>query len=245
MTASYIVEVSGSLQFKSALITFCCLHGKHTGKALTHTMLYLLDHAGVTAKAGHFLMDNTKKNGVMMGQLAGLHSNKFTAASTTDEFAEGWAGDTLDKDGSCPMVIAVAIRDDRGDEEAVIVVRGCRTCRQAQIDTAAEKCSYDLEGGSAMAHRSMSKNEEYETPCDGKEMKARFPPTTAESVGSSVEGGDVGCAGAVAIDAMRGVTHCKQECVEGLVEDRQYTCSVIIINMHSMEQKGGQGFGVH
>ncbi|KAI6100047.1 hypothetical protein EDD16DRAFT_1526642 [Pisolithus croceorrhizus] len=234
MTASYIVEVSGSLQFKSALITFCCLHGKHTGKALTHTMLYLLDHAGVTAKAGHFLMDNTKKNGVMMGQLAGLHSkhimcfthiinlcvqdvtSKFTAASTTDEFAEGWAGDTLDKDGDAGHA---------GRHRLTLLQRSVpMTWREEVV---------------------YPRNEEYETPCDGKEMKARFPPTTAESVGSSVEGGDVGCAGAVAIDAMRGVTHCKQECVEGLVEDRQYTCSVIIINMHSMEQKGGQGFGVH
>ncbi|KIK15893.1 hypothetical protein PISMIDRAFT_49073, partial [Pisolithus microcarpus 441] len=50
MTAHYIVEVSGSLQFMSVLIRFHCLRDKHTGKALAHTVLYLLDWARITAK---------------------------------------------------------------------------------------------------------------------------------------------------------------------------------------------------
>ncbi|KIK11686.1 hypothetical protein PISMIDRAFT_35956, partial [Pisolithus microcarpus 441] len=50
MTAHYIVEVSGSLQLVSALIGFHCLHDKHMGKALTRTISYLMDQAGITAK---------------------------------------------------------------------------------------------------------------------------------------------------------------------------------------------------
>ncbi|KIK13973.1 hypothetical protein PISMIDRAFT_35225, partial [Pisolithus microcarpus 441] len=50
MTAHYIVEVSGSLQFMSVLIGFHHLRDKHTGKALTHTILYLLDQARITTK---------------------------------------------------------------------------------------------------------------------------------------------------------------------------------------------------
>jgi hypothetical protein len=39
-----------ALQFKSALIAFHHLNGRHTGELLATTLISLLDRAGVTAK---------------------------------------------------------------------------------------------------------------------------------------------------------------------------------------------------
>ncbi|KIK19826.1 hypothetical protein PISMIDRAFT_49653, partial [Pisolithus microcarpus 441] len=39
MTAHYVADSSNGLQYRSTLIMFHCLHNKHTGKALAHTIL--------------------------------------------------------------------------------------------------------------------------------------------------------------------------------------------------------------
>jgi hypothetical protein len=56
MTAHWIAEnldvenCLRSLQLKVALIAFHRIRGRHTGKSLARTVLYLLDRAGITTK---------------------------------------------------------------------------------------------------------------------------------------------------------------------------------------------------
>ncbi|KAI6111673.1 hypothetical protein EDD16DRAFT_1521874 [Pisolithus croceorrhizus] len=65
-------------------------------KALAHTILYLLNWAGVTMKAGHFSMDNAKNNIAMMDHLAEL-LNEFTAANVADDLAQARHDNAEDK----------------------------------------------------------------------------------------------------------------------------------------------------
>ena len=61
-----------SLSLRSALIAFHCIHRRHTGESLRHTILYLLDQAGITTKTGHFTLNNAENNVKMMEHLEKL-----------------------------------------------------------------------------------------------------------------------------------------------------------------------------
>ena len=60
------------MTLRSALLGFHRLRGSHTGESLARTVLYLLDHAGVTTKTGHFTLDNAENNKTMMEHLEKL-----------------------------------------------------------------------------------------------------------------------------------------------------------------------------
>jgi len=52
ITAHWVARVDGtlSLQLKTSLIVFHCVHHNHSGRSLAQTILYLLDRAGVMMK---------------------------------------------------------------------------------------------------------------------------------------------------------------------------------------------------
>ena len=54
MTAHWIGKYGDALQFKTSLIAFQRLWGKHTGKNLAEIILKLLDRVGVTSKVKIF-----------------------------------------------------------------------------------------------------------------------------------------------------------------------------------------------
>jgi hypothetical protein len=72
VTAHWIAgnsETLSDLNMKSVFITFHHIQGNHTGESLAHTILYLLDRAGVTVKTGYFTANNAKNNIIMMKHL--------------------------------------------------------------------------------------------------------------------------------------------------------------------------------
>jgi len=52
ITMHWIAEAegSGTLQLKTSLIAFHCLHEGHTGRSMVRTVRHLLDRAGITMK---------------------------------------------------------------------------------------------------------------------------------------------------------------------------------------------------
>jgi hypothetical protein len=58
MTAHWIARHNGTdaLQFKTALVAFHRLHGRHDGKTIARTVLHLLDRAGITVKVNALLL---------------------------------------------------------------------------------------------------------------------------------------------------------------------------------------------
>lgn len=91
LTAHWIakVEKTTSLEYKTALVAFHRLPGKHDGSAIAEAVIKLLDRAHITVKVrllyevgvtmhvsdvslkvGHITMDNASNNGTMMEKLA-------------------------------------------------------------------------------------------------------------------------------------------------------------------------------